>query len=70
MKKVIIMDIYQIRNVKNNKKYIGKSKNIYERFKNHKSRLNNNSYDNLFLQDDWNKYKECNFEFKILKKNY
>ena len=59
--------IYQIRNIKNNKVYIGSSARLYYRKIEHFSRLRNNSHDNSYLQKSWNKYGEENFVFEILE---
>lgn len=59
--------IYQIKNMTNNKIYIGSSKNIYERWDTHKSRLRWNKHCNRHLQSAWNKDGEKSFEFSILE---
>ena len=59
--------IYQIKNIKNNKKYIGSAINIGRRWKDHKYRLNNNKHCNNYLQNSWNKHGRDAFEFKILE---
>jgi len=59
--------IYCIENLINNKKYIGKAKNINVRNEYHFSRLKNNKHDNEYLQKSWNKYGESNFNFYILE---
>lgn len=59
--------IYAIKNVVNNKFYIGKSENIKVRWLSHKSLLRNNKHHCLKLQDDWNKYGETAFEFLRLE---
>lgn len=59
--------IYKIINIINNKEYIGSSKNIINRFKIHKNKLNLNKHINIHLQKSWNKYGENNFIFKIIE---
>ncbi len=60
--------IYCIENLINNKKYVGKAKNINLRKNYHFSRLINNKHDNNYLQKAWNKYGEDSFYFYILEK--
>lgn len=59
--------IYCILNLLNQKKYIGSSKNIYDRLVNHKMMLKNNNHHNNYLQNSWNKYKSNNFIYIILE---
>lgn len=59
--------IYKIRNVINNKIYIGSTNNIKKRWNNHRSKLNNNLHENQYLQQAWNKYGQDNFEFLIIE---
>lgn len=59
--------IYQIRNVKNNKIYIGSSIHIFTRWKKHINLLNSNKHPNGHLQTSWNKYGKENFEFTIIE---
>ena len=59
--------VYQIKNIVNNKIYIGSSKNIKKRFGNHKWSLRKLRHDNILLQNSWNKYGENVFEFSILE---
>lgn len=59
--------IYIIENIIDNKKYIGSAKNFKKRWYVHKSTLNNNCHDNLYLQNAWNKYGANNFIFSILE---
>ena len=60
--------IYGIKNLINNKIYVGKTgMNFGDRWDNHKALLRNNKHDNLYLQHAWNKYGEENFEFIILE---
>lgn len=60
--------IYCIRNVKNNKKYIGSSVDIYERIRHHLSDLRNNRHHSTYLQRSFNKYGEQGFTTDILEK--
>jgi group I intron endonuclease len=59
--------IYSIRNIANGKIYVGSSVNISQRWKHHKSRLNNNSHDNLHLNNAWKEYGADAFEFSIIE---
>ena len=60
--------IYAIRNKVNNKYYIGKSINIYERIRQHINKLNKTSKDsNFHLNKSWLKYGRDNFEYMILE---
>lgn len=52
------MFIYKITNTKNNKIYIGKTKNYIKRFKQHKYRLSKGNYTNKHFVNAWNKYGE------------
>lgn len=62
-----VCGIYCIENIINNKKYIGQSINIYQRWKHHKSDLNNHRHINDYLQRSWDKYGADNFIFYILE---
>lgn len=60
--------IYLIRNKVNNKIYIGKAKNIYERIRQHINLLNKRSKDeNIHLINSWHKYGRENFEYEVLE---
>ena len=58
--------IYQIKNLTNNKFYIGESLNILQRWEEHKKDLRNNKHHSFKLQKAWNEYGEKAFEFNIL----
>jgi group I intron endonuclease len=64
---MIVIGIYQIRNKTNNKVYVGRSVDIYDRWREHKKDLRHNKSTCTYLQNAWNKYGEQNFEFKILE---
>jgi group I intron endonuclease len=59
--------IYSITNLVNNKKYVGKSISIHNKFYQHKTHLRRNEHVNTYLQHAWNKYKEENFVFEVLE---
>ena len=63
-----ISGIYCIINTVNNKKYVGKSKNIYMRIIQHISNLNKKSKDeNRYLINSWHKYGRNKFDYFILE---
>lgn len=59
--------IYCIINKLNGKRYVGKSKNLKNRFKTHKNDLRRNVHHSSHLQYAWNKYSEENFDFCVLE---
>lgn len=60
--------IYKIENIKNNKKYIGSSKNIEKRFRGHKKNLETGKHHSIKLQRAWNKTKNKNiFSFEVIE---
>lgn len=60
--------IYQIKNLCNNKVYIGQTRqNFQKRFWFHRWKLNNGTHDNKYLQAAYNKYGEENFEFSVIE---
>lgn len=62
-----VSGIYKITNKVTGKSYIGQSKDIYERWKQHKKQAENFENNNE-LYVDMRKYGLNNFEFKILEK--
>ena len=59
--------IYIIRNIVNNKCYIGQTNNLKARWIKHKNFLKNNKHHNRHLQAAWNKYGAEEFVFEILE---
>jgi group I intron endonuclease len=66
MRKMVV-GVYCIENVVNNKKYIGKSIDIFLRFSQHKKDLIENRHFNAHLQYSFNKYGIKNFIFYIIE---
>ena len=58
--------IYLIQNIKNGKCYVGQSKNIDKRIKEHKNAMCYKSENSKF-NEDLKKYDICDFAFKILE---
>jgi group I intron endonuclease len=59
--------IYKIRNVVNNKFYVGSTTSTRERFRNHRKMLRGNRHHCLHLQASWNKYGEDCFKFEVVE---
>lgn len=59
--------IYQIKNIINNKIYIGSSANIEKRWEAHINLLNRGVHHSIHLQNAWNKYGSENFKFIIVE---
>lgn len=62
-----ISGIYKIKNIVNNKIYIGSSNNIHKRKNEHFSALKNGTHCNSHLQRAYNFYGENNFIFEIIE---
>lgn len=62
-----MIGIYCIINKVNNKKYIGKSKQLDIRERQHFNRLEKGNHYNNYLQHAYNKYGKENFQFEILE---
>lgn len=60
--------IYKITNLKNQKFYIGQSKNLNNREHSHFYKLEKNDHHNEILQKSFNKYGRENFIFEVLEK--
>ena len=59
--------IYVIRNLVNNKIYVGQTTmRFIKRFWHHRWMLSKNKHDNKHLQKAWNKYGSNNFEFSVV----
>lgn len=67
MAKGKICGVYKITNNVNGKFYVGSSKDIKYRWKQHRDKLNDNKHGNTHLQNAWNKYGEDNFKFEIIE---
>ncbi len=59
--------IYCIENIITNKKYIGQSNDILNRWCTHKMRLRRNKHSSQHLQASWNDYGEAQFKFYIVE---
>lgn len=59
--------IYMIKNLANQKIYIGSSIHIKRRIQKHKNYLRNNHHGNSSIQKDWNIYGEMFFEASIIE---
>lgn len=59
--------VYLIRNKVSGKMYVGSSKDIESRWKDHKRRLNNGIHKNEHLQRAWKKYGESGFTFTTIE---
>ena len=62
-----VSGIYCIKNIANNKVYIGRTNNLYDRVIQHRKLLNTNKHANLYLQREYNKYSSENFIVLIVE---
>jgi len=60
--------IYMIINLSNNKSYVGSSKNLNRRKRDHFNELKSNTHENAYLQNSYNKYGKEMFVFITLEK--
>lgn len=67
MDKEVIIGIYKITNIINNKCYIGQSRDIYQRWEKHKSNIYNSSKNYLKIYQAFRKYGLKNFIFDIIE---
>ena len=65
-----VCGVYCIRNKINNKRYIGKADNIYDRWCSHIYHLNTNTHKNPHLQNAWNLYGKQSFDFYVVEPCY
>lgn len=63
----IVSGVYQVVCTKDNSSYIGQSKDIYQRWKQHKYQLSYNRHSNKGLQLSFNHWGLTNFELRILE---
>lgn len=59
--------IYQIVNTVNGKVYVGRSRNIEQRFGYHRHFLREGRHDNQHLQKSWNRYGADAFKFMVVE---
>ena len=59
--------IYKIRNLTNDKFYVGSTWDMFTRKRTHLSRLRNNRHHSAYLQNAWNKHGEDAFVFEVVE---
>lgn len=60
--------VYRIRNVQNGRVYIGSSKTLEKRLKDHRKFLGKGTHSNRYLQHDWNKCGKDAFVFEVVER--
>lgn len=65
--KTIKSGVYMIKNKKINKIYVGSSKNLHTRIRDHQYKLYKNTHENMYLQKDWNEYGDEFFIVEIIE---
>jgi len=61
-----LMGVYQIKNLKNGRIFIGGAKNLAGKINSHKFQLKNGLHNNKALQKDYDEQGEAGFLFEIL----
>ncbi len=64
--KIQPMGVYCLKNIKNNKVFIGRSLSLHQAYNRLRFGLELNSCMNKELQKEWNEYGAENFEFEVL----
>lgn len=59
--------IYEIRNIKNGRRYVGSAVNVSKRWREHLRQLETGKHHSRFMQRCWNKNGGENFIFRVLK---
>jgi len=62
-----VCGIYEIKNTKNGKFYIGSSKSIYTRWVQHKRELKKGTHHNAYLQRSYNVHGEGSYDYSIIE---
>ena len=66
---IVLYYVYAIKNIVNNKMYVGITKNLKSRWYHHKYDLKNNRHVNSKLQNAYNKYGKDKFVYYIIETN-
>lgn len=64
-----MVGVYALFCLMERKYYIGQSKDVHKRWREHKKKLRTSTHENKFLQRAWNKYGEQMFSFFIIEKS-